>query len=82
MPQPLPDVPDADPDATVDPAWSDLRTNAALPGWYQPAAMPTQVAGWRRAAAWTVVVMLVSSASAGLCLTYGPDELWRFLGIG
>ena len=52
-----------------------------LPAYYLPATMPTQVSGWRRAAAWTVVVMLVSSASAGICLTYGPDELFRVLGI-
>ncbi len=78
----LPDVPDAGDDAVVDPNLSAMLAAAQLPSYYLPAAMPTQVDGWRRAAAWTVVVMLVSSASAGICLTYGPDELWRFLGIG
>lgn len=80
------DRPDHDhdlaPDAVVDPHWQDLMSDGPLPAYYLPATMPTQVRGWRRAAAWTVIVMLVSSASAGICLTYGPEELWRFLGIG
>ncbi len=76
------DVPDAGDDAVPDPNLQHLLAGAALPSYYQPPAMPTQLVGWRRAAAWTVIVMLVSSASAGICLTYGPEELWRFLGIG
>lgn len=73
---------DVEPDAVVDPNWQRMLADGPLPSYYLPAAMPTQVRGWRRVAAWTVIVMLVSSASAGICLTYGPDELWRFLGIG
>jgi hypothetical protein len=75
----LPDVPDAGDDAVPDPRITALRAPSALPAYYLPAAMPTQVDGWRRVAAWTVVVMLVSAAGAGICLTYGPDELLRFI---
>lgn len=81
-PDPLPDVPDAGDDAVPDPALDRLLAATGLPAYYLPAAMPTQVTGWRRAAAWTVVVMLVSAASAGICMTYGPEELWRALSIG
>ena len=77
----LPDVPDAGDHAVPDPNLDRLMHAGPLPAYYLPATMPTQVSGWRRAAAWTVVVMLVSSASAGICLTYGPDELFRVLGI-
>lgn len=76
-----PDVPDAGDDAIPDPNLDRLRADRLLPAYYLPAAMPTQVQGWRRGAVWTVIVMLVSSAGAGICLTYGPDELWRSLGI-
>ncbi|CAN5384786.1 hypothetical protein BH23ACT9_BH23ACT9_05220 [soil metagenome] len=76
-----PDVPDAGDDAVPDPGFEDLMADGLLPAYYLPAAMPRQVTGWRRAAAWTVIVMLVSAAGAGICLTYGPDELWRVLGI-
>lgn len=78
----LPHVPDPDPDAVPDPLLDGLRADGPLPSYYLPAAMPTQVSGWRRVAVWTVVVMLVSAASAGICLTYGPEELWAALGIG
>jgi hypothetical protein len=78
----LPDVPDAGDDAVPDPALGGLLTATGLPGYYLPAAMPTQVTGWRRLAAWTVVAMFVAAASAGICLTYGPHELWAALGIG
>lgn len=76
--QQWPDVPDAGDDAVPDPAVRGLLADAMLPTWYQPAGMPTQLHGWRRVAAWIVVVMLVSAAGAGICLTYGPDELIRW----
>lgn len=79
---PLPDVPDADPDAVVDPNVQRLLHDGPLPSYYLPPSMPTQVGGWRRVAAWTVVVLLISAASAGICLTYGPDELIRLVGAG
>lgn len=75
-------VPDAAPDAEVDPYFAELTRggHATLPGWYMPATMATRVTGWRKTAAWTVIVLLVSAASGGICLTYGPEELWRILG--
>ena len=78
MPRPLPDVPDAGDHAIVDPNHGRLLAPSGLPSFYAPETMPTQVGGWRRAAAWTVVVLLTSSSLAGICLTYGPDELLRF----
>lgn len=77
-----PDVPDAGDSAVPDPNIAGLLAGRTLPAYYLPAAMPTQFGGWRRMAAWTVIVMLIASASAGICLTYGPEELWRHLGIG
>ncbi|WP_370325870.1 hypothetical protein [Euzebya sp.] len=74
------DVPDAGDDAVRDPNLDGLYAQRLLPAWYQPAAMPTQVRGWRRVAAWTVVAMLLVTVTAGICLTFGPDEMWRVLG--
>lgn len=82
VPDALPPIDNAGPDAVIDPNWQRLLADNPLPAYYLPAAMPAQVSGWRRVAAWTTIVMLVSAASAGICLTYGPDELWRFLGFG
>ena len=76
-------APPLDEDAVVDPHFLRLVNQGAsgLPAFYMPPSMPSQVRGWRRAAVWTVITLLVSSASAGICLTYGPDELWRVLGV-
>jgi hypothetical protein len=76
----LPAVPDACDDAVVDPNLIGLYATSQLPSFYAPDSMPTQVTGWRRGAVWTIIVMLLSAAGAGICLTYGPEELWRALG--
>ena len=76
-----PDVPDAGDDAVPDPNLQGLHSPGMLPAYYLPPAMPTQLSGWRRLAAWTVIAMLLAAASAGVCMTYGPEELWRFVGI-
>ncbi len=80
--QPELDVPDVDADAIVDPHFLELLNGrgGALPAWYMPAGMRTQLRGWRRGAAWSVVTLLSSAACSGICLTYGPEELWRILG--
>jgi hypothetical protein len=72
------DVPSAD-GAEVDPHWIALQQGSNLPGSYLPAIVPGQQVGWRRVAVWVLIVMLVSVTTAGVCLTYGPDELFRFL---
>ncbi len=72
-------VPDGRDVAEPDPHWQELRPAGSLPAAYLPAAMPGQQRGWRRVAVWVLVAMLTSAASGGVCLTYGPGELFRLL---
>ena len=69
-------VPDGRDVAELDPHWRELQTPHGLPTAYLPPAMPGQQTGWRRVAAWVLIVMLTSAAAGGVCLTYGPDELF------
>lgn len=74
------DVPDAGPDAELDPHWQELQTATSLvPAAYLPPSMPGQQTGWRRGAAWVLIAMLVTVTAGGICLTYGPYELFRLL---
>ena len=76
------DVPDAPSGAVVDPHWLALQPSGTqLPTFYLPSSMSGQVTGWRRVTVWTVIVLLVSAAGSGICLTYGPDELLRIVGL-
>lgn len=70
------DVPDAGPDAVVDPHWQDLQLGSGLPTAYLPTTTGGPIAPWRRVAAWVIIVLLVSVTAAGICLTYGPAELF------
>ena len=71
-----------DPDAVIDPHFEELRRGRThLPESYLPPSMPGQVYGWRRGAAFTVIAMMTGSTCAGICLTYGPEMLWKVLGI-
>lgn len=70
-------VPPADDAREVDPHWLDLQRGSDLPSAYLPSLPPAQARGWRRAAVWVLIAMLVSATSAGICLTYGPAELFR-----
>ena len=70
-------VPDARDVGEPDPHWQELQLRTALPTSYLPPSMPGQQTGWRRAAAWVLIVMLASAAAGGVCLTYGPAELFR-----
>lgn len=76
-------VPDGRDAGEVDPHWQELQQQSGrgstLPSSYLPPSMPGQVHGWRRVAAWVLVVMLTSAAAGGVCLTYGPDELFALL---
>ena len=77
-------VPDGRDAGEVDPHWQALvqqsgRGGSTLPSSYLPPSMPGQVHGWRRVAVWVLVVMLTSAAAGGVCLTYGPDELFALL---
>ncbi len=62
-----------------DPHWQELQLRTALPTSYLPPSMPTQVHGWRRGAAWVLIVMIVTTTAGGVCLTYGPDDLFALL---
>ena len=72
------EVPDAGPDAELDPHWIDLRAGAVLPAVYMPPAMGSSAPRppWLRAVAVVLVVMFLGATAAGVCLTYGPPHLW------
>ena len=44
-----------------------------LPTWYMPTASAgaRRLIGWKRALAWTLVLMFLAINAAGLCSTYG-----------
>jgi len=74
-------VPEVAPDSEPDPHWRELAATAPLlPGAYMPPPMRGAQPVWRRAAAVTLIVMLVSATAGGICLTYGPAELFHLLG--
>lgn len=74
------DVPAAPADAVVDPHWQELvRPSSALPPSYLPPAMAGEQARWRKVAAVVVLVGLVTATAGGVCLTYGPGELFALL---
>lgn len=73
-------VPAAGRDAEVDPHWQRLAAPTSMvPTSYQPATVAGQQRGWRRAAAWVLIAMLLTVTAGGVCLTYGPAELFRLL---
>ena len=73
------EVPDAADVREVDPHWQELQVRGALPAAYLPPGMPGPQARWRRVAALGLVALLVTATAGGVCLTYGPDELFRLL---
>lgn len=75
------EVPAVPADAELDPHWQELvagRTSP-LPVAYLPSAMAGQQTGWRRVAAVVLITLLVSATAGGVCLTYGPGELFALL---
>lgn len=74
------DVPAAPPDAELDPHWADLQQSpSAVPLAYLPASMAGPQARWRRVSAVLLLVALVTVTAGGVCLTYGPAELFALL---
>ena len=73
------DVPDAADVREVDPHFRELQVTGLLPTSYLPATMPGRQPRWRRTAAWVLIVMLTTVTAGGICLTYGPAELFRLL---
>lgn len=74
-------VPDVPTDAEPDPNWAALADGrtALLPGSYMPPPMAGAQSPWRRFSALVIIVGLVSATTGGVCLTYGPGELFQLL---
>lgn len=73
------DVPAVPADAEPDPHWAESRTLSGLPGAYMPPAMRGEQPRWRKVSAVVIITMLVSATAGGVCLTYGPAELFRLI---
>ena len=76
------EVPDARDAVEVDPHWQELLRPGTLPAAYLPPSMPCPQSAWRRGAAWVLIAALVTVTAGGVCLTYGPAELFRLLDRG
>lgn len=74
------EVPAAAVDAEPDPHWSELlQRTSSVPTSYLPASMAGPQPRWRRVSAVIVLVMLTTVTAGGICLTYGPAELFELL---
>ena len=71
------DVPAADADAEIDPHWTELRGSSALPPTYLPPSMPGRHSPATRITAAVLIGVFVLATALGVCLTYGPQVLWR-----
>ncbi len=74
-------VPAVPADAEPDPHWTTLAEGRTtlLPGSYMPPPMGGPQARWRRVSAVVIITMLTSATAGGVCLTYGPGELFKLL---
>ena len=75
------DVPTVPRDAEVDPYWEQLAPTRPdqVPQSYFPAAMSGEQPAWRKASAVLLIAMFVTATTGGVCLTYGPGELFALL---
>lgn len=75
------DVPVVSPDAEVDPNWQQLAPTRPdqVPQSYFPAAMAGEQPTWRKVSAVVLIAMFVTATTGGVCLTYGPGELFALL---
>ena len=72
------DVPAADEAAELDPHFAELaRSTSMVPAAYLPAAVAGHQHGQRRGPAWVLIGLIVTVTAGGVCLTYGPYELFR-----
>lgn len=65
-------VPSADPDAVIDPNWSQQRSSGPLPTTYMPPAMGGPRSPVIRVVALVLIGIFVTASAVGVCLTYGP----------
>jgi hypothetical protein len=68
------DVPAAEPSATVDPFWLQLRGEELLPTLYMPPTMSGRRPAWMRALATVLIAVFMLATALGICLTYGPPN--------
>lgn len=75
------DVPLVPRDAEVDPHFAELLGGrmTLVPAAYLPSAMSGEQPRWRKVSAVVLIVMLASATAGGICLTYGPGELFALL---
>lgn len=73
------EVPDVEPDAAPDALWRSPRGVSQLSAAYLPPSMPGPQTRWRKGAAWVLITMLITVTGGGICLTYGPAELFSRL---
>ena len=75
------DVPNVPRAAEVDPNWEQYAPTRPdqVPTSYFPAAMPGEQPAWRKASAIVLIAMFVTATTGGVCLTYGPGELFALL---
>ncbi len=75
------EVPAVPRDAELDPHWAELAPSRPdlVPASYLPAAMPGEQPAWRKASAVVLIAMFVTATTGGVCLTYGPGELFALL---
>ena len=80
VPREYADIPAVGRDGEVDPHWQELQQPTGLPTSYLPPAMPGQHPRWRKVSAVVLIAMFATATAGGVCLTYGPGELFRLLG--
>jgi hypothetical protein len=73
------EVPAAADDAEPDPHWAELLLPTAVPASYLPPSMSGPQPRWRRVSALVLLTLLVTVTAGGVCLTYGPAELFELL---
>lgn len=75
------DVPAVPREAEVDPHFLELTggRTTLVPESYLPSSTGGPQPAWRRASAWVLIALLVTATAGGVCLTYGPDELFALL---
>jgi hypothetical protein len=66
------DVAAADPAATVDPFWLELRGDSPLPSLYMPPVMAGRHGSLIRVIASVLIGVFALATTLGVCLTYGP----------
>jgi hypothetical protein len=65
----------------VDPHWLALQRRSGLSPSYMPDYVPGPQAPWRRLVALVLLVLLLGTTAAGICVTYGPDDLLHAFGV-